>query len=162
VTIRPAALADQEQVLDLEMRLIRFDMHFGGAVWRTATPSLVRAEVRSSLARGSAWTWLAERGGRAVGLLVVQPPQEAGWIAGMTSRSPAAYLQTMFVDEHERGTGIGSALVRHLHARLDSSGVEVTLLHHSQVNPLSGPFWYRMGYRPLWTSWEARPAGALR
>ena len=75
----------------------------------------------------------------------------------MTSTSPAAYLQTMFVDAQERGTGIGAALVRNLHARLDGTGVAVTLLHHSQVNPLSAPFWYRMGYRPLWTSWEAAP-----
>jgi GNAT superfamily N-acetyltransferase len=162
VTIRAAGPADCEQVLGLELQLIRFDMHFGGPVWRTATQSLVRDEVRSSLARGSAWTWLAERGGHAVGLLVAQPPREAGWIAGMTSQSPAAYLQTMFVDQRERGTGIGSALVKHLHAQLDAAGVAVTLLHHSQVNPLSAPFWYRMGYRPLWTSWEARPAGALR
>jgi len=80
----------------------------------------------------------------------------------MTSLSPAAYLQTMFVDHAERGTGIGAALARSLHAQLDAAGVAVTLLHHSQVNPLSGPFWYRMGYRPLWTSWEARPASALR
>jgi GNAT superfamily N-acetyltransferase len=162
VTIRAAGPADCEQVLGLELRLIRFDMHFGGPVWRSATQSLVRDEVRSSLNHGSAWTWLAERGGRAVGLLVAQPPREAGWIAGMTSQSPAAYLQTMFVDQGERGAGIGSALVSHLHAQLDAAGVAVTLLHHSQVNPLSAPFWYRMGYRPLWTSWEARPAGALR
>ena len=94
--------------------------------------------------------------------LVAQSPQEAGWIAGMTSVPDAAYLQTMFVDQAERGTGIGAALVRHLHARLDGAGIGITLLHHSQVNPLSAPFWYRMGYRPLWTSWEARPASALR
>jgi GNAT superfamily N-acetyltransferase len=167
VTIREAVPADEEQVLDLELRLIRYDLHFGGPVWRQATPRLVREEVHGSLERGAldhraTWTWLAERNGRAVGLLVAQPPQEAGWIAGMTSRSPAAYLQTMFVDGQERGTGIGAALVRNLHARLDGMGVAVTLLHHSQVNPLSAPFWYRMGYRPLWTSWEARPASALR
>jgi len=30
------------------------------------------------------------------------------------------------------------------------------------VNPLSAPFWHRMGYRPLWFTWEARPAAALR
>ena len=162
VTIRSAGPADEEQVLDLELRLIRYDMHFGGPVWRPATPRLVRDEIRASLARRATWTWLAERAGRAVGLLVAQPPQETGWIAGMTSASPAAYLQTMFVDYAERGTGIGSALVRHLHAQLDAAAVGVTLLHHSQVNPLSAPFWYRMGYRPLWTSWEARPVGALR
>jgi GNAT superfamily N-acetyltransferase len=149
-------------VLDLELRLIRYDMHFGGPVWRTDTAKLVRDEIRDSLARPDSWTWLAERNGQAVGLLVAQPPQEAGWIAGMTSKTPAAYLQTMFVEGQERGTGIGAALVRNLHARLDGMGVAVTLLHHSQVNPLSAPFWYRMGYRPLWTSWEARPANALR
>lgn len=167
VTIREAGPADEEQVLDLELRLIRYDMHFGGPVWRQATTRLVREEVHGSLERsaldhGATWTWLAERNGRAVGLLVAQPPQDAGWIAGMTSGSPAAYLQTMFVEGQERGTGIGAALVRNLHARLDGMGVAVTLLHHSQVNPLSAPFWYRMGYRPLWTSWEARPASALR
>jgi len=161
-TIRAAGPADEEQVLDLELRLIRYDMHFGGPVWRQGTARLVRDEIRGSLARQTTWTWLAERNGRAVGLLVAQPPQDAGWIAGMTNRSPAAYLQTMFVDAQERGTGIGAALVRHLHAKLDSTGIAVTLLHHSQVNPLSAPFWYRMGYRPLWTSWEARPANALR
>ncbi len=149
-------------MLDLELRLIRYDMHFGGPVWRTATARLVRDEIRDSLARPDSWTWLAERNGRAVGLLVAQPPQDAGWIAGMTSKTPAAYLQTMFVEGQERGTGIGAALVRNLHATLDGMGVAVTLLHHSQVNPLSAPFWYRMGYRPLWTSWEARPASALR
>jgi GNAT superfamily N-acetyltransferase len=162
VTIRAAGPEDEEKILDLELRLIKFDLHFGGPVWRPATQSLVRADIRDSLRRHTNWTWLAEREGQAVGLLVAQPPQEAGWIAGMTSHAPAAYLQTMFVDAAERGTGIGSALVKNLHARLDAQGVSVTLLHHSQVNPLSGPFWNRMGYRPLWTSWEARPASALR
>lgn len=162
VTIRAAGPADEDQVLDFELRLIRYDMRFGGPVWRQATARLVREEIRGSLARPDPWTWLAERNGRAVGLLVAQPPQEAGWIAGMTSQMPAAYLQTMFVDDQERGTGIGATLVRSLHARLDALDVAVTLLHHSQVNPLSAPFWYRMGYRPLWTSWEARPASALR
>ena len=162
VTIRAAGPADEEQVLDLELRLIRYDMQFGGPVWRTNTARLVREEIRVSLARPASRTWLAERNGRAVGLLVAQTPKEAGWIAGMTSAPEAAYLQTMFVDQAERGTGIGAALVRQLHARLDGAGVDVTLLHHSQVNPLSAPFWYRMGYRPLWTSWEARPASALR
>ncbi|MGC1569696.1 MAG: GNAT family N-acetyltransferase, partial [Trebonia sp.] len=162
VTIRAAGPADEDVVTDLELRLIRYDMHFGGPVWRAGTASLVREEIRGSLARPATWTWLAEYGGHPVGLLVAQPPQDSGWIAGMTSTSPAAYLQTMFVDTRERGTGIGAALVRNLHARLDAAGVAVTLLHHSQVNPLSAPFWYRMGYRPLWTSWESRPATALR
>ena len=118
-----------------------------------------RAASRGAASRGAAGSRAA---GIDPGLLVTQPPVEAGWIAGMTAPSPAAYLQTMFVVPEERDTGVGAVLVRTLHARLDSTGVAVTLLHHSQVNPLSGPFWNRMGYRPLWTSWEARPVRALR
>jgi hypothetical protein len=56
----------------------------------------------------------------------------------------------------------GGDLVTRLHADLDHRGVAVTLLHHGHLNPLSTPFWYRMGYRPLWTTWEARLAGTLR
>jgi hypothetical protein len=65
--------------------------------------------------------------------------------------------------EHVKsGTLSGEALVRHLHAVLDARGVDTTLLHYAQLNPLSAPFWSRMGYRPLWTGWEVRPAASLR
>ena len=49
VTIRAAGPAYEEQVLDLELRLIRYDMHFGGPVWRANTARLVRDEIRASL-----------------------------------------------------------------------------------------------------------------
>src|SRR2546423_5538938 len=62
----------------------------------------------------------------------------------------------------DRGGGVGEALVRHLHAGLAARGVGTTLLHYPQPNPLSAPFWSRMGYRPLWTGWEVRPAASLR
>ena len=41
-------------------------------------------------------------------------------------------------------------------------GLDRLLLHYAQLNPLSAPFWNRMGYRPLWTGWEVRPAASLR
>ena len=74
----------------------------------------------------------------------------------------AELLQTVFVRPGDRGGGVGEALVRHLHAVLDARGVDTTLLHFAQLNPLSAPFWSRMGYRPLWTGWEVRPAASLR
>jgi hypothetical protein len=40
--------------------------------------------------------------------------------------------------------------------------VGVSVLNYAAMNPLSGPFWHRMGYRPVWTTWEVRPALALR
>lgn len=46
--------------------------------------------------------------------------------------------------------------------RLPRRRVPVTLLHYEQVNPLSAPFWSQQGYRPLWHTWEARPAPAIR
>jgi GNAT superfamily N-acetyltransferase len=160
--IREAGPADLGAVTELEMGVIRFDAQFGAAFLRPDTEDLVRAETQAALATRPAWAWLAERDGRPVGLVHVQPPARSGWIADMTRPGVTVYLQTMFVRPGERGGGIGAALVRHAHRALDARGVEITLLHYAQLNPLSAPFWNRMGYRPLWTGWETRPAAALR
>jgi GNAT superfamily N-acetyltransferase len=160
--VREAGPADLDAVASMELGVIKYDEQFGGSVLRPATADLVRADTRKTLAGRSSWTWLAERDGRPVGLVAVQPPEESTWVTVMTRVRPAAYLSTMFVAPGERGTGVGAALVKQAHAALDARGIAITLLHHSQVNPVSGPFWNRMGYRPLWTSWESRPAAALR
>jgi len=68
----------------------------------------------------------------------------------------------MYLRPQDRGGGTGAALVSQVHDVLDARGIDVTLLHYAQVNPLSAPFWHRMGYRPLWTIWKARPATTLR
>lgn len=162
LVIREAGPGDLDAVTEFELGVVRYDALFGAAIVRPATEALVRAETRASLAVRPAWAWLAERDGRPVGLVHVQPPGEAGWIAGMARGGVTAYLQTMFVRPGQRGTGVGAALVRHAHAVLDGRGVQTTLLHYAQVNPLSAPFWNRMGYRPLWTGWEVRPAVSLR
>jgi GNAT superfamily N-acetyltransferase len=100
--------------------------------------------------------------GEPVGLIHVQPPEQSRWITGMTRAGVTVYLQTMFVRPGDRGGGVGEALVRHVHAVLHARGVDTTLLHFAQLNPLSAPFWSRMGYRPLWIGWEVRPAASLR
>ncbi|MGD0242948.1 MAG: GNAT family N-acetyltransferase [Streptosporangiaceae bacterium] len=162
LVIREAGPEDLAVVTEFELGVIRYDALFGAAIVRPATESLVRAETQVALAARPAWAWLAERDGRPVGLVHIQPPGQSGWIAGMARGGVTAYLQTMFVRPGERGTGVGAALVRHAHAVLDARGGPTTLLHYAQLNPLSGPFWNRMGYRPLWTGWEVRPATALR
>jgi len=162
LVIRAAGPADLDAVTELEMGVIRYDAFFGAAILRPATEELVRAETRAALAARPAWGWLAERDGEPVGLVHVQPPEQSRWITGMTRPGVTVYLQTMFVRPAERGGGVGAALVRHVHAALDARGVDTTLLHYAQVNPLSAPFWSRMGYRPLWTGWEVRPAASLR
>ncbi len=162
VTIREAGPRDVEAVAEMEMGVIRYDAHFGGSVLRPATETLVREDAQARLACRPSWTWLAERDGRPAALIVVHSPQEAAWISGLTRPGPAAYLYAGFATPSERGSGAAAALVRHVHGYLDAEGVAVTLLHYAVANPLSGPFWNRMGYRPLWVSWEARPAAALR
>ena len=164
LVIRPATPDDFDAVAEMEMGVIRFDAHFGGSIPRPATEALIRAQAQSALAKRKrpSWVWIAERHDGPAGLTVVEPPQAAAWIAGMTRPGATAYLSTMFVRPGARGGGIGAALVRHVHDELDARGIDLTLLHYSHMNPLSGPFWHRVGYRPLWTTWEARPAASLR
>jgi GNAT superfamily N-acetyltransferase len=160
--IRPADPDDLNAVTELELGVVAYDAHFGGSIPRPATETLVRAEAQAALAKRPGWIWLAEQDGRPVALTVVEPPEAATWIANMTRPGATAYLQTMFVTPGERSAGTGAALVRHVHDELDARGIGLTLLHYAQVNPLSAPFWHRMGYRPLWSVWETRPAAALR
>jgi len=162
LVIREAGLADLDVVTEFELGVIRYDALFGAAILRPSTEELVRAETQAALAVRPARAWLAEQDGEPVGLVHVQPPAESRWITGMTRAGVTVYLQTMFVRPGDRGGGIGEALVRHLHELLDARGVDTTLLHYAQLNPLSAPFWSRMGYRPLWTGWEVRPAASLR
>ena len=160
--IRPACPGDVAAVTALTLEVIRFDQHFGSVLLHPHAERVERQAAEQVLSLPEPWTWLAERDGQPVGLLVAEPPDRAGWIASATRQDPVAYLATLSVLPDERGSGVGTALVAGLHRVLDAAGVAVTLLHHAQLNPLSAPFWSRMGYRPLWTSWETRPARALR
>lgn len=162
ITVRRAGPGDLDEVVRLGMGLIRYDSLFGAVIERPESARSLRGEVKELLAGPAPWTWLAERGGTATGLLAAEPPQAATWIAPMTRPSPVAYLQMMFVEPAERGSGAGAALAARFHAELDAASVPVALLHYGQTNPLSMPFWSQQGYRPLWTVWEARPASALR
>jgi GNAT superfamily N-acetyltransferase len=162
VQIRQAGPADLDTVVRLGMETIRYDAHFGTVIERPETPAALRGEAAQALAVAEPWVWLAERDGDPFGLLYAERPEFAGWVAPMVRGAPVAYLELMEVLPGERGRGVAAALVGELHRAADESGVEVTLLHYEQVNPLSGPFWHQQGYRPLWTSWEARPASTLR
>ena len=162
VRIRQAGPADLDEVVRLGMETIRYDAHFGTVIERPETPVALRHEAGELLATPDPWVWLAERDGAPFGLLYAERPEAAGWIAPMVRAAPVAYLELMDVLPGERGRGVAAALVARLHQVADESGVAVTLLHYEQANPLSGPFWHQQGYRPLWTSWEARPASTLR
>lgn len=161
VRIRRATPADLDVVMRMAMEVVRFDAHFGGVIERPGAAEALRPEI-AGLLEHDPWAWLAERDGDPVGLLIAERPEVAGWIAPRTSGSPVAYLLALFVVPAERGAGVGAALTGQLHRTAAASRVPVILLQYEQVNPLSVPFWGGQGYRPLWTTWEARPARMLR
>jgi GNAT superfamily N-acetyltransferase len=160
--VRRAGPPDVDVVARLAVEVIRFDSRFGAVNERPDTLPALRQEAARLLAGPEPWTWLAERDGEAVALLAAQRPEAARWIAPMVRPAPAAYLMLMFVQPAERGSGIGGRLVAEFHREAGAAGVAVTLLHYEQLNPLSVPFWSRQGYRPLWTTWQATPASAIR
>jgi GNAT superfamily N-acetyltransferase len=161
VRIRRATPADLDVVAAMAMEVVRFDAHFGGVIERPGADQALRAEL-AGLLEHDPWTWLAERDGDPVGLLIAERPEVADWIAPRTSGSPVAYLLALFVVPAEREAGVGAALTRQLHRCAAAARVSVILLQYEQVNPLSVPFWGSRGYRPLWSTWEARPARMLR
>jgi GNAT superfamily N-acetyltransferase len=162
VRIRRAGPADIDAVVRLGLEVIRYDAHFGNGGERPGTVGALRHEADEMLTGPEPWIWLAERDARAIGLLAAQRPELAGWIAPLVRQAPVAYLMLMFVAPGERAGGIGAELVARLHSDIRTAGVPVTLLHYEQVNPLSAPFWSQQGYRPLWLTWEARPARSIR
>jgi GNAT superfamily N-acetyltransferase len=159
--VRRAGRQDADTVVRLGLAVIRFDAHFGGVVERPSTASALRAEMLTLLAEPEPWIWLASRDGKPAGVLIGEPPP-VQWIAPLCGVAPVAYNMLTFVSPADRGSGMAQALVRSFHDAADTAGVPATLLHYENANPLSAPFWARHGYRPLWTSWEARPACTMR
>jgi len=162
IQLRRAGLADIDAVASLGMQAIRFDAQVCGVAERPDTAAALQRECAALLSGHEPWAWLAEHDGTPVGMLIAEPPTAAAWIAPLAAAAPAAYLLLAGVQRGDRGRGVGAALVARLHDEVAAAGVQVTLLHYAQVNPLSVPFWSQQGYRPLWTVWEARPASIVR
>jgi GNAT superfamily N-acetyltransferase len=158
VRIRPLEPGDVDGATRLHLAIVRFDAQFGAVGERPSTAALMREELAARADRAEPTAWVADLDGRLVGLCEVDPPDRAGWIAPLCAEGPVGYLSSMYVDPAVRGGGLGAALHAHADAVLRAAGATRTLLHHSPPNPLSTPFWYGQGYRPLWTSWRRRPA----
>lgn len=163
VRIRPLQPGDVNAATDLWLQLVRWDAKFSSTTERPSTPAAIRQVLVTHAHRQPRWAWVVEHLGELVGLLVASPADHAAaWVAPLTCLSPAAYLDCIVVAEQHRSSGVGAALAQQAHAALDAAGMAVTLLHYTALSPVSGPFWHRCGYRPLWTSWHAHPASALR
>jgi GNAT superfamily N-acetyltransferase len=156
--VRPLTSADVDAAVALHLGIVAYDAQFGAIGERPSTAARMREALVAAADRDAPTAWLAEVDGRPVGLCEVEPPGDARWIEGLAGVGPVGYLSAMYVDPSVRGGGIGAALHAAADTALAAAGAAVTLLHHAAPNPLSTPFWYGQGYRPLWTSWLRRPA----
>lgn len=163
VAVRLATAADLEVVLALELAELAYSALVGAAVVRPDAESLKRAALARHLEQGDP-IWLAERDGVVVGvahcrLLDVTP---AGLTGVRLRPGRWGYVNCISVTDAARGGGVGRALMSVAHRELHRRGATGTFLYYNPPNPLASVFWARQGYRPLWTSWELRPATALR
>jgi GNAT superfamily N-acetyltransferase len=160
--VRQATLDDLDTVTALALTQAGHEVPFGTSWVRSTAAEQVRAEVERTLSTPEHWVWLGYVDGTPLGLITATPPAQNEWLTAYTDARPVAYLSVAWVDAKVRGAGVGAALAAAAHRAFDDAGIGLTLLHYSLVNPRSGPFWHRLGYRPLWTGWQARPARFLR
>ncbi|GAA1270151.1 GNAT family N-acetyltransferase [Saccharothrix xinjiangensis] len=162
-TIRRATPGDLEAVLALALAELHYSSMVGSTVRRPDAVELKRRALADRLAAGGL-AWLAERDGVAVGLAecAVVTAEPGNWTGGRLPPGRWGYVNCVSVLPGARGTGVGRQLVAFAHRELARLGTVGTYLYYNPPNPLSSVFWPRQGYRPLWTMWEVRPAGALR
>ncbi|MFL6140947.1 MAG: GNAT family N-acetyltransferase [Labedaea sp.] len=161
--IRRAAPPDSDIVVRLELAELEYSALVGGAIMRPEAAALKRSSVSRHLTQGDP-VWLAERDGVAVGMTQcwLTDAEPGSWPAIRLPAGRWGYVNCLSVVPGERGTGVGGELMAVAHAELHRLGAVSTFLYYHVPNPLSSVFWARQGYRPLWTTWEVRPAGALR
>ncbi|QRP51228.1 GNAT family N-acetyltransferase [Amycolatopsis sp. FDAARGOS 1241] len=158
VCIRHATPDDLGTAMRLMLELQRYDSQFGKVTVRPGIEELVSKELQRQLERPESQVWIAELYGKALGMVVLQMPDETAWIKHRVAAERIGYLSSLAVAEAARSAGVGTALAAHAHQVFDEAGADVVLLHTAVPNPRSTPFWYAQGYRPLWTGWQRRPA----
>jgi ribosomal protein S18 acetylase RimI-like enzyme len=163
VTIRPVTEADLEDVLALELAELEYSALVGAAVVRPDAEQVKRTALTRHIGQGDP-IWLAERDGLVAGVAHCRLMDvKADGLTGTRLRPGRwGYVNCVSVAGDFRGTGVGRELMAVAHHELHRRGATGTFLYFNPPNPLASVFWARQGYRPLWTSWELRPASALR
>jgi GNAT superfamily N-acetyltransferase len=163
VTIRLATAADLDVVVALELAELEYSALVGAAIVRPDADAVKRAALTRHIEQGDL-IWLAERDGVVTGVAHCRLLDvNAGGLTGTRLRPGRwGYVNCVSVADTARGSGVGRELMAVAHRELHRRGATSTFLYYNPPNPLASVFWARQGYRPLWTSWELRPASALR
>jgi GNAT superfamily N-acetyltransferase len=163
LAVRLATIRDLDVALELELAELAYSALVGAAVDRPDARRIKRDALAGHLEQGDP-VWLAEREGVVVGLAHGRlVDAEPGSMTGTRLRAGRwGYVNSVSVLPEARGSGVGRRLMAVAHRELARLGATGTFLYYNPPNPLASVFWPRQGYRPLWTIWEVRPAGALR
>lgn len=163
VKVRRAGLTDLEVVLELAMAELEYSALVGGSVLRQEARTMKRGVLEFAI-RQDEPVWLAEQDGVAVGLADCRWTEVSpgSWAASRLPPGKWGYINCLSVLPSVRGTRVGQQLMAFVHKEFEAAGATGSYCYYNPPNPLSSVFWPRQGYRPLWTQWEVRPAGALR
>lgn len=153
IDVRPPEKEDREQLLDLLMELHASDMAAGTSEDRPNARELYGKYLDEGLATPD-WVWVAWDEGHPIGFLSLSSIENSQWAAPMVSVEKFSYLGLLVVSATERRSGIGATLTAHAMTKAKNEGVELILLDHATLSPLSSTFWHRQGFRPLRTLWE--------
>jgi GNAT superfamily N-acetyltransferase len=161
--IRRARPSDLDVAVQIALAELAYSALVGGTVHRPDAAELKRESLGYRIAHDDP-VWLAERDGVAIGLAECWLTDAEPTFGRRFPVPPGrwGYVNTLSVLPGARGAGVGQALIAVAHRELHRTGAVGSYLYYNPPNPLSSVFWPRQGYRPLWTVWEVRPAGALR
>src|SRR5699024_12785336 len=111
VLSRLSVSSDLSQVVALLMEEHRYEQTFGRVFLQPVAAEQTRKVAGRALSPSRSWIWLAERRGRAVGLIWVSPPERSRWAKSLVRARPTAHIGHGVVTADERGSGIGTAVV---------------------------------------------------
>ncbi|MFT4232856.1 MAG: GNAT family N-acetyltransferase [Leucobacter sp.] len=157
LSLRPATSDDLPLLGELDSELLDHDCRHGRITRRPNAEAVLRAGIEERLRLDPELTWMIEQRGEPIGYLSIESGRDH-YLERAAPGGRLAFLQAMYLRPQVRGSGLGEAVVEFAHGSLAEAGYERIMLDYAALNPRSGPFWCRMGYRPLWHTWQRRPA----
>jgi GNAT superfamily N-acetyltransferase len=159
--IRTARPEDEEAVVSLFQEELQFHeayipfAHVSQEALHAFRRKLVRFWECWDLSDGAQLVLVIEREGQIVAmaestLLDVSPDDEPGFTP------PGRYgcIDNMSVCEQMRGQGIGRLLAQAVFAAFAHLHLDGYVLWYNPGNPLADQFWPRLGFQPLWTTYQ--------
>jgi GNAT superfamily N-acetyltransferase len=143
LTVRPAKLADLDAIVELRLALLReYQDHPFYARLRPEVVQRAYELYRAQLVSAHETIFLAERGGRVVGILRCVE----------TATSPVllperyCYISSVYVIPAERKRGVLRTLMAAAEQWCDERGIDEMRLHNSSGSPSARQSWSALGF----------------